>query len=162
MNAIMWAIGLFSTLIGCLPEGGNENVKSATTEHKAVTLAPVDTVQTSKLLPPVVVAEYDLVALELAGAFADIAQRNVQVENDPLYKSGRRRFRGYALNEVLDRLEDFSSFSTRHHSLVWVCADGYRTTYEFHSINGNGGVLATGLTDTEGHASINSVPGPIN
>ena len=152
MNAIMWAIGLFSTLIGCLPEGGNENVKSATTEHKAVTLAPVDTVQTSKLLPPVVVAEYDLVALELAGAFADIAQRNVQVENDPLYKSGRRRFRGYALNEVLDRLEDFSSFSTRHHSLVWVCADGYRTTYEFHSINGNGGVLATGLTDTEGHA----------
>lgn len=95
---------------------------------------------------------FQLVALELAGAFADVAQRNVQVENDPLYKSGPRRFRGYALSQVLARLKGFSSFATRNHSLVWVCADGYRTTYEFHSINGNSGVLATGLTDTEDHA----------
>ena len=84
---------------------------------------------------------FQLVALELAGAFADVAQRNVQVENDPLYKSGPRRFRGYALSEVLARLKGFSSFATRNHSLIWVCADGYRTTYEFHSINRNGGDL---------------------
>ena len=75
---------------------------------------------------------FQLVALELAGAFADVAQRNVQVENDPLYKSGPRRFRGYALSQVLARLKGFLSFATRNHSLIWVCADGYRTTYEFH------------------------------
>ena len=151
MNDRMWAIGLLSILVGCLPDGRNETVNPMTTEQKAVTSAPADTVQTSKPLPSVAVAEYDLVALERAGAFSDIAQRNVQVENDPLYKSGPRRFRGYSLNDVLDRLEGFSSFSPRNHSLVWVCADGYRTTYEFHSITGNGGVLATGLTDTKDH-----------
>ena len=141
MYAKMSTIGVFLTLIGCLPESGSENVKSASTEHKEATLAPVETVKTSKPLPPVVVAEYDLVALELAGAFADVAQRNVQVENDPLYKSGPRRFRGYALSQVLARLKGFLSFATRNHSLIWVCADGYRTTYEFHSINRNGGDL---------------------
>ena len=151
IRSAVFLIGLFIVWAGCLPGTENKAPESSAVESVSAQSA-VDEAETGKPLPPVVVAEYDLAALESAGAFRDLGKRDVRVKDDPLYKSGSRRFRGYELSEVLTELEGFADYLGNSHKLVWVCADGYRTTYDFNSISGGVGVLATGLSDREGYA----------
>ena len=143
--------GLLMGAIGCLPEMENVSPASSVIDN-APPHAVVDGSEVSELLPPVVVAEYDLAALEDAGAFQYLEKRDVRGEDDPLYKSGPRRFHGYALSEILALLDGFSDFSAKSHKMVWVCEDGYRTTYDFDAIIGGIGVLAIGLSEREGYA----------
>ena len=140
-----------AALLGCIP-ASTPDAGVARTATAALSADTENDTATTTAMPSVVVAEYDLAKLDTAGAFQSLDKLDVTVVDDPLYKSGARQFYGYRLSEVLSLLDGFADIHRKSHKLVWVCADGYRTAYAFHTIRGGSGILATGLSDRDGRA----------
>ena len=144
-------VATLAAFLSCLP-ATTPDANAPRSDAAALSGDPQNQSATTIAMPSVVVAEYDLAALDKAGAFQSLDKLDVTVVDDPLYKNGERRFYGYRLSEVLSLLDGFSEIHRNSHKLVWVCADGYRTTYDFHAIRGGSGILATGLSDRDGRA----------
>ena len=144
-------IAALAAFVSCLP-ASTPDARAPRADAAALAAEPQNQNATTTAMPSVVVAEYDFAALDSAGAFQSLEKLDAAVVDDPLYKTGERRFYGYRLSEVLSLLDGFADIPRNSHKLVWVCADGYRTTYDFHAIRGGSGILATGLSDRDGRA----------
>ncbi|QQR91226.1 MAG: cytochrome c [Myxococcales bacterium] len=83
----------------------------------------------SKNKTPEALAELDLMTLEAQGAFKTLQPVDIDVVNDPAYHGGRKRFRGYALLDLLSvvpqNVLDGDDLQLRFHA-----ADGYMTSLD--------------------------------
>ena len=71
----------------------------------------------------------------------------LSIGTDPFYKAKNPRFEGYAFDEVLAQIPGLSGIERGRHSLRFVCADGYRTTFPFAAVENGHGLVATALLD---------------
>ena len=78
---------------------------------------------------------------------AALTPTSLSIETDPFYKAKNSRFEGYAFDEVLAQIPGLSGIERGRHSLRFVCADGYRTTFPFAAVENGHGLLATALLD---------------
>ena len=78
---------------------------------------------------------------------AALTPTSLSIETDPFYKAKNPRFEGYAFDEVLAQIPGLSGIDHGRHSLRFVCADGYRTTFPFEAVENGHGLLATALLD---------------
>ena len=72
---------------------------------------------------------------------------SLSIRTDPFYKAKNPRFEGYAFDEVLAQIPGLSGLDRGRHSLRFVCADGYRTTFPFAAVENGHGLVATALLD---------------
>jgi len=72
---------------------------------------------------------------------------SLSIRTDPFYKAKNSRFEGYAFDEVLAQIPGLSGLDRGRHSLRFVCADGYRTTFPFAAVENGHGLVATALLD---------------
>lgn len=95
-------------------------------------------------------AVLDLARMQQAGAFEELPVEIVEVVNDPAYKAGTKRFRGYALKSVLvqAKLSPGVDDPLRIHLLA---RDGYQTELTFTLNDVEGAVLA--FEDVEASAN---------
>ena len=78
---------------------------------------------------------------------AVLTPTSLSIGTDPFYKAKNSRFEGYAFDEVLAQIPGLSGIERGRHSLRFVCADGYRTTFPFAAVENGHGLLATALLD---------------
>jgi mono/diheme cytochrome c family protein len=78
---------------------------------------------------------------------AALTPTSLSIETDPFYKAKNSRFEGYAFDKVLAQIPGLSGIERGRHSLRFVCADGYRTTFPFEAVENGHGLLATALLD---------------
>ena len=145
-------------LCGCTTRSDEQSLPPVATAEKPVVEMPAS-------LPAEVVARYDLSALEQEGVFASLDRtRLLTTLDDPAYRSGPRTFVGYDLQQLLDKLDGFNQYESTSHSLRFVCKDGYRTTFDFSSIQGARGLVAVSLQggewDTYAHGKKSLTPDP--
>jgi len=88
-----------------------------------------------------VVARLDLDAKGLAG----LKTGSKTVNLDPFYKRKNPQFEGYPFDDVMALIPGIAGIDRERHSLRFVCADGYHTTFPFKAVENGDGVLATRL-----------------
>ncbi|MCB9707269.1 MAG: cytochrome c [Myxococcales bacterium] len=121
-----------TALLGCVLLAAASQLRCDRTETK-------EEVHSGHVARPL--ACLDLVRMQQSGAFSTLPVETVEVVNDPAYKNGKKRFRGYSLQRVLAQAK-LATDGAEPLKIHLLASDGYQTELRFAPSNIESAVLA--------------------